>query len=53
MQKAYEAADGVSVKVVVAGSSSVTPVMEKLAEGYKAVNKDVTVEVQQSDSTTG
>ena len=51
--KAYEAADGVSGKVVVAGSSSVTPVMEKLAEGYKAVNKDVTVEVQQSDSTTG
>ena len=30
-----------------AGSSSVTPVMEKLAEGYEAVNKDVTVEVQQ------
>lgn len=50
--KAYEAADGVSGKVV-AGSSSVTPVMEKLAEGYEAVNKDVTVEVQQSDSTTG
>ena len=46
--KAYEAADGVSGKVVVAGSSSVTPVMEKLAEGY-----EVTVEVQQSDSTTG
>ena len=51
--KAYEAADGDSGKVVVAGSSSVTPVMEKLAEGYEAVNKDVTVEVQQSDSTTG
>ena len=51
--KAYEAADGVSGKVVVAGSSSVTPVMEKLAEGYEAVNKDVTIEVQQSDSTTG
>lgn len=40
-------------KVVVAGSSSVTPVMEKLAEAYKAVNPQVTVEVQQSDSTTG
>ncbi|MCQ5300170.1 phosphate ABC transporter substrate-binding protein, partial [Blautia wexlerae] len=39
--KAYEAADGVSGKVVVAGSSSVTPVMEKLAERYEAVNKDV------------
>lgn len=27
--------------------------MEKLAEAYKAVNPDVTIEVQQSDSTTG
>lgn len=50
--KAYEAA-GVSGKVVVAGSSSVTPVMEKLAEAYKALNADTTVEVQQSDSSTG
>ena len=49
---AYEAAD-VEGKVVVAGSSSVTPVMEKLAEGYKAVNDKVEIEVQQSDSTTG
>lgn len=44
---------GVTGKVVVAGSSSVTPVMEKLAEAYKALNSGVTVEVQQSDSTTG
>ena len=44
---------GASGKVVVAGSSSVTPVMEKLSESYQAVNGDVTVEVQQSDSTTG
>ncbi len=43
----------VSGKVVVAGSSSVTPVMEKLAEAYQAANPGVTVEVQQSDSTTG
>lgn len=50
--KAYEAA-GVSGKVVVGGSSSVTPVMEKLAEAYKALNADTTVEVQQSDSSTG
>ena len=34
-------------------SSSVTPVMEKLKEAYMALNPDVTVEVQQSDSTTG
>ncbi len=40
-------------KVVVAGSSSVTPVMEKLAEAYSAVNDKVEIEVQQSDSTTG
>ncbi len=40
-------------KVIVAGSSSVTPVMEKLKEAYKKVNPNVDVEVQQSDSTTG
>lgn len=40
-------------EVKISGSSSVTPVMEKLAEAYQTVNKDVTVSVQQSDSTTG
>lgn len=40
-------------KVVVAGSSSVSPVMEKLAEAYKAVNANATIEIQTSDSTTG
>lgn len=40
-------------KVTVAGSSSVTPVMEKLVEAYAEVNPNATVEVQQSDSTTG
>lgn len=40
-------------KVVVAGSSSVAPVMEKLAEAYAEVNPNCSVEVQQSDSTTG
>ena len=44
---------GLSGKVTVAGSSSVTPVMEKLAEAYKALNPGVTIEVNQSDSTTG
>ncbi len=43
----------VSGKITVAGSSSVTPVMEKLAEAYKAINSNVEIEVQQSDSTTG
>lgn len=49
---AYEAS-GQSGKITVAGSSSVTPVMEKLKEAYVKLNPDVTVEVQQSDSTTG
>lgn len=47
------AAASVEGKIIVAGSSSVTPVMEKLKEAYAAVNPNVTVEVQQSDSTTG
>ena len=42
-----------SGKVVVAGSSSVTPVMEKLKEGYETVNSAAEIEIQQSDSTTG
>lgn len=40
-------------KIVVAGSSSVTPVMEKLKEAYLAINSKAEIEVQQSDSTTG
>lgn len=43
----------VSGRVVVAGSSSVTPVMQKLMEAYRAVNPNAEIEVQQSDSTTG
>lgn len=43
-----------SGKIVVGGSSSVTPVMEKLKEAYEKANGGkITVEVQQSDSTTG
>lgn len=45
--------NGASGKVVVAGSSSVSSVMEKLKEAYQAVNSDVEVEIQTSDSTTG
>ena len=40
-------------KIVVAGSSSVTPVMEKLKEAYLAVNTKADIEIQESDSTTG
>lgn len=39
--------------IVVAGSSSVSPVMEKLAESYEAINPDVDVQIQTSDSSTG
>lgn len=40
-------------KIVVAGSSSVTPVMEKLKEAYLKRNPGITIEIQLSDSTTG
>ena len=39
--------------VVVGGSSSVSPVMEKLAEAYKAVNTNAKVEIQTTDSSSG
>ena len=38
---------------VVGGSSSVTPLMEKLIEAYAEVNPNASIELQQSDSTTG
>lgn len=47
------ASNGATGKIVVAGSSSVTPVMEKLKEAYNAVCPNIEIEVQQSDSTTG
>lgn len=42
-----------SGKIVAAGSSSVSPVMEKLAEAYKAVNTNAEIEIQTSDSSAG
>lgn len=45
--------NGAEGKVVVAGSSSVTPVMEKLKEAYAAVNTNVTIEINTNDSSTG
>lgn len=42
-----------SGKVVCSGSSSVTPCMEKLKEAYEKTHPGVTIEVQQSDSSTG
>lgn len=40
-------------KIVIAGSSSVTPVMEKLKEAYLKINTNAEIEIQESDSTTG
>ena len=42
-----------SGRIVVAGSSSVSPVMQLLIEAYNEINPDLTIELQQSDSTTG
>lgn len=42
-----------SGSVTAAGSSSVSPVMEKLAEAYMKLNGNVKIEIQTSDSTTG
>lgn len=44
---------GKTGNVTVSGSSSVTPVMQVLKEEYETLNPDVTIELQQSDSTTG
>lgn len=45
--------NGASGDLTVGGSSSVTPVMEKLAEAYEKINTGANVSVQQSDSTSG
>lgn len=50
--EAFES-NGAEGKIVVGGSSSVSPVMEKLIEAYQAVNEGAEIELQTSDSTTG
>ncbi len=50
--KAYTGS-GISGKVTIAGSTSVAPVMEVLAEEYMKINKDVNIEIQQSGSSAG
>lgn len=45
--------NGATGEITVAGSSSVTPVMEKLKEAYEEVNSGVSITIQESDSTTG
>ena len=47
------AASGLSGKLVLAGSTSVSPIMEILADEYKKLNPDVTVEIQQTGSGAG
>ncbi len=46
-------ASGLSGNITLGGSTSVSPVMEKLAEAYKALNPDVTIEIQQTGSSAG
>ncbi len=47
------AGDKPAGKIVVAGSSSVTPIMEKLKEAYEQINTAAEIEIQLSDSTAG
>lgn len=49
---AYQAS-GKSGKVTLAGSTSVSPVMEKLADAYKKLNSNVSIEIQQNGSGAG
>ena len=49
---AYKAS-GQKGKITIGGSSSVTPVMEKLKEAYVKLNPNVTIDVQQNDSSSG
>lgn len=50
--KSYQPKD-LEGKIVIAGSSSVTPVMEKLKEAYMKINKSAELEIQMSDSSSG
>ena len=50
--KPYES-NGATGKIVIAGSSSVSPIMEKLKEAYLKVNTGAEIEIQTNDSTTG
>lgn len=49
----YTAAEGLSGSITVAGSTSVTPLMEKIKEAYEALNPDVTIEIQSNGSSAG
>ena len=49
----YKTKDGIEGKIVLAGSTSVSPVMQKLADAYKELYSDVTIEIQQTGSGAG
>jgi phosphate transport system substrate-binding protein len=49
----YQGLTDANGTIVVAGSSSVAPVLEKLSEAYQAVQPEVKIEIQTSDSSTG
>lgn len=44
---------GAAEKIIIVGSSSVTPVMEKLIEGYEKINTAADIQLQESDSSSG
>ena len=50
---AYEEKSGLSGRIVLAGSTSVSPVMQVLADAYKAIYPDVEIEIQQTGSGAG
>lgn len=50
--EAYEAS-GLKGTITLAGSTSVSPVMEVLADKYKELNSGVTIEIQQTGSGAG
>lgn len=50
---AYENTDAQAGNLVVAGSTSVTPVMEKLAETYQKIHSGVSIEIQSTGSSAG
>ena len=51
--ESYVPGKNISGKIVLAGSSSVTPLAEKLKEAYVLLQPEVIIEIQQNDSTTG
>lgn len=53
VQDEYVPSEDISGKVSIGGSSSVSPLMEKLVEKFKELNSNIAVEVQTSDSSTG